>query len=235
MVKKIALEEHFLCPGFEDYWEPTVGDVRRRSASSSEARLSDFGELRLRHGSRRHRAGGALARRSGVQAERDTAVRCRNAKAGQRLSRRGRSRSGPKRYSGFAHLAMQDGEGGCRRARALHEGTFKFCGVMINGHTNGLYLGDPSLNVFWERAEALGAPVYLHPTDRCTRPGARRSQGLRARDLGMDVRDRLARITARLRRRVRPLPAGSSCSGTGRDPASCSGVSTVAPVRASMG
>ena len=27
MVKKIALEEHFLCPGFEDYWKLTVGDV----------------------------------------------------------------------------------------------------------------------------------------------------------------------------------------------------------------
>ena len=27
MVRKIALEEHFLCPGFEDYWKPTVGDV----------------------------------------------------------------------------------------------------------------------------------------------------------------------------------------------------------------
>ena len=27
MAKKIALEEHFLCPGFEDYWKTTVGDV----------------------------------------------------------------------------------------------------------------------------------------------------------------------------------------------------------------
>jgi len=26
-VHKIALEEHFLCPGFEDYWKTTVGDV----------------------------------------------------------------------------------------------------------------------------------------------------------------------------------------------------------------
>ena len=27
MVGKIALEEHFLCPGFEDYWKSTVADV----------------------------------------------------------------------------------------------------------------------------------------------------------------------------------------------------------------
>ena len=27
MVKKIAVEEHCLCPGFEDYWGPTVADL----------------------------------------------------------------------------------------------------------------------------------------------------------------------------------------------------------------
>ena len=29
MVKKIALEEHFMAPGLEDYWAPTVADVDR--------------------------------------------------------------------------------------------------------------------------------------------------------------------------------------------------------------
>ena len=41
----------------------------------------------------------------------------------------------------------------------------RFCGAMINGHTNGQYLDHPSLYPFWERAEALGAPIYIHPTD----------------------------------------------------------------------
>jgi 2,3-dihydroxybenzoate decarboxylase len=36
---------------------------------------------------------------------------------------------------------------------------------MINGHTNGQYLDHPSLYPFWERAEALGAPIYIHPAD----------------------------------------------------------------------
>ncbi|MGB7177260.1 MAG: amidohydrolase family protein, partial [Xanthobacteraceae bacterium] len=44
----------------------------------------------------------------------------------------------------------------------------KFCGAMINGHTNGQYLDHPSLHPFWERAEALGAPIYIHPTDPVT-------------------------------------------------------------------
>ena len=36
---------------------------------------------------------------------------------------------------------------------------------MINGHTNGQYLDHPSLSPFWERAEALGTLIYIHPTD----------------------------------------------------------------------
>ncbi len=39
---------------------------------------------------------------------------------------------------------------------------------MINGHTNGQYLDDRSLDPFWERAEALGAVIYLHPADPVT-------------------------------------------------------------------
>jgi 2,3-dihydroxybenzoate decarboxylase len=39
---------------------------------------------------------------------------------------------------------------------------------MIDGHTNGQYLDHPSLAPFWERAEALNAPIYLHPADPIT-------------------------------------------------------------------
>jgi 2,3-dihydroxybenzoate decarboxylase len=45
----------------------------------------------------------------------------------------------------------------------MHE--LKFCGAMINGHTGGRYLDHASLLPFWERAEALGATIYIHPTD----------------------------------------------------------------------
>ena len=48
----------------------------------------------------------------------------------------------------------------------------EFCGAMINGHTNGQYLDHPALYPFWERAEALGALIYIHPTDPVSRPGA---------------------------------------------------------------
>src|SRR5215831_1994791 len=88
MVSKIALEEHFLCPGFEEYWRATVADV-------------------------------------------DPSI--------------------------LAQAAADELE------RCMRE--LKFCGAMINGHTNGQYLDHPSLFPFWERAEALGATIYLHPAD----------------------------------------------------------------------
>src|SRR5262249_56248748 len=47
MVKKIAVEEHCLCPGFEDYWAPTVANLPANKRQEFLARLTDFGEMRL--------------------------------------------------------------------------------------------------------------------------------------------------------------------------------------------
>ena len=164
MMRKIALEEHFLCPGLEEYWLPTVGSVDPKVASGLRERLADFGEMRLAA-----MAAAGIARSvlsiagPGVQCERDVATaRRRAAAANDVLAREVAKR--PHRYSGFAHLAMQDPRAAADELeRCMRE--LKFCGAMVNGHTNGDYLDDPALLRFWERAEALGATIYLHPTD----------------------------------------------------------------------
>jgi hypothetical protein len=46
-MKKIALEEHFVSPGFEEYWAPTVGNIDRTIYNRVLAQLNDFGDLRL--------------------------------------------------------------------------------------------------------------------------------------------------------------------------------------------
>jgi 2,3-dihydroxybenzoate decarboxylase len=46
----------------------------------------------------------------------------------------------------------------------------KLCGAMIDGHTLGQYLDDAALYPFWERADALGAVIYLHPADPVAQP-----------------------------------------------------------------
>jgi 2,3-dihydroxybenzoate decarboxylase len=164
MVRKIALEEHFLCPGFEDYWRGTVSGVNPNVVANLFARLNDFGDMRL---DAMDGAGIARAVLSisgpGVQAERDVATARRRAHdANDFLAREVSKR--PDRYSGFAHLAMQDPNAAADELeRATHE--LKFCGAMINGHTNGQYLDHASLAPFWERAEALQATIYIHPTD----------------------------------------------------------------------
>ncbi len=164
MIRKIALEEHFLCPGLDEYWLPTVSGVDPKVAKDLFARLTDFGEMRLAA-----MAEAAIARSvlsiagPGVQIERDAGTaRRRAAFANDFLA--GEIAKRPDRYSGFGHLPMQDARGAADELqRCMRE--LKFAGVMINGHTNGQYLDHPSLHPFWERAEALDATVYIHPTD----------------------------------------------------------------------
>ena len=163
-MRKIALEEHFLSPGFEDYWLPTMGNVDQKAVSGLLARLKDLDDLRLQA------MDGAGIKRAvlsisgpGVQAERDAATaRLRAAAANDFLA--GEVGKRPDRYSGFGHLPMQDARAAADELqRCMRE--LKFCGAMINGHTNGQYLDHPSLAPFWERAEALQAIIYIHPTD----------------------------------------------------------------------
>jgi len=163
-MRKIALEEHFLSPGFEDYWLPTMGNVDQKAVSGLLARLKDFGDMRMAA-----MDSGGIARAvlsvsgPGVQAERDAATaRRRAAEANDFLA--GEVAKRADRYSGFGHLPMQDGVAAADELeRCIRD--LKFCGAMINGHTNGQYLDHPSLFPFWERAEAIGAVVYIHPTD----------------------------------------------------------------------
>jgi len=161
---KIALEEHFMCPGFEEYWLGTIADVDPAIVDLLTKRLNDFGELRL---GAMDRAGISRAVLSlagpGVQAEKDTAVAVRKAKQANDFLAETIAKN-PNRYLGFAHLAVQDARAAADELdRCVKQ--LKFVGAMINGHTNGQYLDDPALYPLWERAEALGVPIYIHPAD----------------------------------------------------------------------
>ena len=164
MVRKIALEEHFLSPGLVDYWRPTMTEVPAPHVDRLYRQLTDFGAERLET---MDKAGIAKAVLSvsgpGVQAERDAVAATRKAREANDLLAERIARH-PDRYAGFAHLAVQDAAGAARELeRCVRDLGFK--GAMINGHTNGLYLDDRSLDPFWAAAEALGALVYIHPTD----------------------------------------------------------------------
>jgi 2,3-dihydroxybenzoate decarboxylase len=164
IVKKIALEEHFLVPGFEVYWSATVGDVDPNVRNKLRARLEDFGDSRLETMDRTGVERSVLSIAGpGVQVEPQVEVACRKAQEANDILAREIQRR-PNRYSGFAHLAMQDPIAAANELeRTIKE--LGFCGAMINGHTCGRYLDDPCNDPFWERVEALQAPIYLHPAD----------------------------------------------------------------------
>ncbi len=161
-IGKIALEEHFLIPDFVGYFAETYPNISPAIRTFGTGVLQDLGEKRIEVMDSHHIDYVVLSIAGpGVQYERDAALAKRRAKAANdflaaEIGKR------PTRYGGFAHLAMQDpAEAAAELERCMHD--LKFCGAMINGQTNGEYLDLDKYGVFWERAAALEAPVYLHP------------------------------------------------------------------------
>lgn len=69
----------------------------------------------------------------------------------------------PGRFAGFAALPTAAPEAAALELeRTVTRLGFK--GTMIHGHTCGSFLDERKYWVIFERAEALGVPIYLHPT-----------------------------------------------------------------------
>jgi predicted TIM-barrel fold metal-dependent hydrolase len=68
----------------------------------------------------------------------------------------------PDRFAAFATLALQEPEKAAGELeRCIRQ--LKFKGVMVNGTINGQFLDDPKFIPFFEAADALDVPIYLHP------------------------------------------------------------------------
>ncbi len=69
----------------------------------------------------------------------------------------------PDRFNALATLPTQDPRAAILEAeRAITE--LGFCGVVINGHTQGRFLDAPEFDEFLTAIEELDVPIYLHPT-----------------------------------------------------------------------
>jgi 2,3-dihydroxybenzoate decarboxylase len=167
MVKKIALEEHFLSPGLVDIWRPTMAEVPPAATEQLFRKLTDFGDLRLETMDKSGIARAVLSIAGpGVQSVADPKAATKMAiESNDFLAKEIQKR--PDRYAGFAHIAVQDAKAAADELERCVK-QLGLRGAMINGHTNGMYLDDPSLYPFWERVEALGTIVYIHPIDPVT-------------------------------------------------------------------
>ena len=168
-IGKIAFEEHFMTPGFEEYSKSFLGLISAEAAAELARRLADFDDERL---AIMDKAGIELSILSqtgpAVQGEADTARAITRAKASNDFLAE-RVAAHPDRLAGFAMLPMQDPNAAADELeRAVNELGFK--GSLVNGHTNGIYLDDPKYDPFWERMQALEAPLYLHPTTSPVQP-----------------------------------------------------------------
>ena len=166
--RKIALEEHFLLPEFKPYFETTAINISPELFGRAFDALHDFGDRRLEAMD----AGGidmsilSLAG-PGVQVEADTKVAIQRAtECNDFLAEKMRDQP---RFGGLAHLPMQEPAAACRELeRCMTE--LGYQGAMINGATNGVYLDDDRYSPFWECAQSLGAPVYIHPSNPTAMP-----------------------------------------------------------------
>ena len=71
-------------------------------------------------------------------------------------------RAHPDRYAGLAVFAPhQRKRGVAEMERAIRD--LQLHGFVVNSHTNGQYLDEPQFWDHLEAAEALGAPIYIHP------------------------------------------------------------------------
>jgi 2,3-dihydroxybenzoate decarboxylase len=168
-VRKIALEEHMLLDREDhiDRWRTLVPMIPEQFQQRLIAQLTD------------------ISRRLEVmdQGEIDLAVLSSGAVvqgfvepgAAMRIAREANDylaevvRARPDRFAAFATTPVQHpAEGADELTRAVEQ--LGLVGTMLFGQTDGRYLDDPFFDPFWERAQDLGVPVYLHAMDAAALP-----------------------------------------------------------------
>ncbi|HUI79773.1 MAG TPA: amidohydrolase family protein [Bryobacteraceae bacterium] len=147
-------------PGFRSLWGHYLG--ASAAATALARRIQDIGEARIRDMDASGIARQILSLTApGVQVfDADTATGLANTYNDQLAEAICKH---PDRFAGLAAIAPQDAAGA---AKELERGvrTLGLKGAIVNSHTQGEYLDDRKFWPIFEAAEALRAPIYLHPT-----------------------------------------------------------------------
>ena len=169
-MRRIALEEHFVLdePAHLARWKTLVPDVPQSVVDHIQPLLTDIGDRRIEAMAAAGIDFAVLSNVGCVQGQLDagsalTLARQANDHLAAAVQRH------PDHFAGFATVPLQDPQAGAAEfERAVRDLGMK--GALIIGQTNGAYLDDDRFRPFWECAEALGAPVYLHAADPATMP-----------------------------------------------------------------
>jgi len=166
-MKTIAIEEHFTTPMYRQ--NVAANEFRKFYLTSRSeqighdivAELADLGARRLAHMDAAGVDVQVLSFSSpGPQAFGAEIAIPMARDANDRLSEAVRAH--PDRFAGFAALPTANPDAAAEELeRAVKQLGFK--GAMIHGHTQGSFLDERKYWVIFERAQALGVPIYLHP------------------------------------------------------------------------
>ena len=162
--KRIAVEEHWTNPDMGGSQRPRSWLTETRLGTTPERvrRIGDLGDLRL---SDMDRDGIAMQITGGtsLQAITDTAKAIELAKKSND-AQAALIEKHPSRFAAFASIPTQDPKAAADELeRAVKQLGFK--GAMVGGRANGEFLDLDKYRVLWERAAALEAPIYIHPSD----------------------------------------------------------------------
>jgi predicted TIM-barrel fold metal-dependent hydrolase len=164
-MKTITLEEHFTCQAFvAGPGKEFIGQLRHRAAAGSKIfeQLEDIGDKRI---AEMDAAGIDMQVLSlnapGVEQAEPADQLPVSVEANDVLA--DAVKKHPKRFAAFASLPIgTPDKAAAELDRRVRQQGFK--GALINGHSRGRYLDDKFFSPILERAEALNAPIYLHPT-----------------------------------------------------------------------
>jgi predicted TIM-barrel fold metal-dependent hydrolase len=161
----IALEEHFITPREEQNLPPGAqrgSDREKLLGFDIVAELLNLGDTRL---AAMNAAGIELQ----VLSHNQPGCQALDAAAAIPLAREVNDllaaavNAHPNRFAGLAALPTADPAAAVKELdRAVTRLGFK--GAMINGHTQGAFLDDKRFWGIFECAQALGVPIYLHPS-----------------------------------------------------------------------
>ncbi|TPQ23968.1 amidohydrolase family protein [Streptomyces sporangiiformans] len=163
-MKLIALEEHFVTADLVGYGASTASIAQPGAWAEASRRLLDLVDERIPEMDAAGLDMQVLSLNApGIQAETDASVAVAKAvKVNDFLA--GVLAEHPERFGGFCALPLQNPAAAADELeRAVTQLGMR--GALVNAHTHGTYLDDPSIRVVWERAEALDVPLYLHPAN----------------------------------------------------------------------
>jgi predicted TIM-barrel fold metal-dependent hydrolase len=164
-MRTITLEEHFAHPGFLEGPGRQLRERALRLGGAAATLLEQLGDLGEKRIAEMDAAGidiQVLSLTSPGTEQLEAADGITTAREANEFLAAAVKRN-PTRFAGFAALPTASPDKAAEELeRMVREHGFK--GAVINGHHRGRYLDDKFFWPILERAESLGAPIYLHPT-----------------------------------------------------------------------